>query len=78
MNQQSMTFTTDPGHPLHPGTITFSASAAGSGINFNIDLAGKLSNVTSVIGFHTLGSEFEDAQWMHFNSQIENFCKVGR
>jgi len=45
MNSQSMTFTTNPGHLIYPGYITFSASPASPGsINFNINLGGTVAN----------------------------------
>ncbi len=75
MNSQSMTFTTNPGHLIYPGSITFAASPASPGsINFNINLGGT---VTSPAEFNFGGSAFEDAQWNHFLGQVSGFCKVG-
>jgi len=75
MNSQSMTFTTNPGHLIYPGYITFAASDASAGaINFNINLGG---NVTNSAEFKFGGSAFEDAQWTHFLGQVSGFCRVG-
>jgi RHS repeat-associated protein len=76
MNAQSMTFTTNPGHLIYPGSITFAASPAPLGsINFNINLGGT---VTSPAEFNFGGSAFEDAQWNHFLGQVGGFCGVGQ
>ncbi len=75
MNAQSMTFTTNPGHLIYPGFITFAASPASPGsINFNINLGGT---VTSPAKFNFGGSAFEDAQWNHFLGQVGGFCGAG-
>ncbi len=75
LNSQSMTFTTNPGHLIYPGYITFAASAAtGGAINFNINLGGTIANSAE---FNFGGSAFEDAQWNHFLGQVSSFCKVG-
>jgi hypothetical protein len=75
MNSQSMTFTTNPGHLIYPGYITFAASSASAGaINFNINLGGTVTNSAE---FNFGGSAFEDAQWNHFLGQVSGFCKVG-
>lgn len=75
MNSQSMTFTTNPGHLIYPGYITFAASPASAGaINFNINLGGTIANSAE---FNFGGSAFEDAQWNHFLGQVSGFCKVG-
>jgi hypothetical protein len=75
MNSQSMTFTTNPGHLIYPGSITFAASPASPGsINFNINLGGTVANPTE---FTFGGSSFEDAQWNHFLGKVGGFCKVG-
>ncbi len=75
MNSQSMTFTTNPGHLIYPGYITFAASAASAGaINFNINLGGTIANSAE---FNFGGSAFEDAQWNRFLGQVSGFCKVG-
>ena len=75
MNSQSMTFTTNPGHLIYPGYITFSASPASAGsINFNINLGGTVANSME---FNFGGSAFEDAQWNHFLGQVSGFCMVG-
>ena len=75
MSSQSMTFTTNPGHLIYPGYITFAASLASAGaINFNINLGGTVANSAE---FNFCGSAFEDAQWNHFLGQVSGFCKVG-
>ncbi len=75
MNAQSMTFTTNPGHLIYPGSITFAASPASPGsINFNINLGGT---GTSPAKFNFGGSAFEDAQWNHFLGQVGGFCGAG-
>jgi hypothetical protein len=75
MNSQSMTFTTNPGHLIYPGHITFAASPASPGsINFNINLGGTVANSAE---FNFGGGAFEDAQWNHFLGQVSGFCKAG-
>jgi RHS repeat-associated protein len=75
MNSQSMTFTTNPGHLIYPGSITFAASPASSGsINFKISIQGTIAKPAE---FYFGGSNFEDAQWNHFLGQVGSFCKAG-
>jgi hypothetical protein len=75
LNSQSMTFTTNPGHLIYPGSITFSSSPASLGsINFNINIQGTVAKPAE---FYFGGSDFEDAQWNHFLGQVGAFCKAG-
>lgn len=75
MSPQSMTFTTNSGHLLYPGHITFAASPSAEGfIDFNIDLGGT---VAKPFQFYAGGNAFEDAQWHHFLGQVANYCGVG-
>jgi hypothetical protein len=75
MGPGSMTFTTNPGHLIYPGSITFAASPAGAGaINFSISISGTVANSAE---FNFGGSGFEDAQWNHFLGQVGSFCGVG-
>ena len=74
MNSGSMTFTTNPGHLIYPGSITFAASSAGAGaINFSISISGTVANSPE---FNFGGGAFEDAQWNHFLGQVGNLCGV--
>ena len=75
MDSRSMTFTTNPGHLLYPAQITFGASQAGSGIDFNIDIEGT---VAQPLRFRAGGGDFEDAQWHHFLGQVQDFCGGGQ
>ena len=80
-NSASMTFTTNPGHLIYPGSITFAASPAGAGaINFSISISISISisgTVANSAEFNFGGSAFEDAQWNHFLGQVGSFCGVG-
>jgi hypothetical protein len=74
-----MTFTTNPGHLLYPGSITFASStASASAINFNISLAGRFPSATRRTEFALGAGAFEDAQWKHFLSQVQGFCQAGK
>ena len=70
----SFTFTTNPGHVLYPGTISFTARDAGSGsINFRIRARGQPAGLAEAFGFQYFGS-FEDDIWHHLLGAVRESC----
>jgi len=69
----SFTYKTDPGHPLDPGTITFSITDAGNGqVKFAIDVDANADGLINSAMFALLGGAGEDALW---NGLIDNVKK---
>lgn|GEM_PF-1973361 len=72
----SFSFVTNPGHPLYPGQITFSAIDAGDGkIRFAINVDAETNGGLNDFAFGHGGSELEDKIWNNLIDNVEKFCK---
>jgi hypothetical protein len=71
----SFTFVTNPGHVLHPASITFSASDAGAGrINFSIQVSGNFASGYHWALYHAGGNDLENNIWNHFLHNVQAAC----
>jgi len=71
----SFKFSTDPGHVLHPATITFTALDLGQQtLYFHIDVSGDFANLLTNALFYLGGSDLESKIWNHFNTQVAAAC----
>ena len=71
----SFTFTTNPGHPLNPATISFTDQGMGNGfVGFSISISGQTANAFWSLFFAAGGSTFEDGVWNHFLDQVTADC----
>jgi RHS repeat-associated protein len=78
VTNQSMTFSTVPGHLLYPATISFSATQASAAmVNFNIDITGQFPNLVNQGLFYAGGGAFENAQWNNMINNVGAFCAAG-
>ncbi|HTG17355.1 MAG TPA: RHS repeat-associated core domain-containing protein, partial [Blastocatellia bacterium] len=77
VNPISFTYVTNPGHPLYPGKISFSAEDKGENgkIKFSIDVDAQTNGRFNDTAFELVGSELEDKIWNHLIDNVEKFCK---
>jgi hypothetical protein len=73
----SFSFVTNPGHPLYPGQITYSAVDVGEGkVKVSIDVDGMTDGLLNDLGFSLGGgSGLEDKIWNNLIDNVEKFCK---
>ena len=69
------TFVTNPGHVLHPATISFSARDTGSGrISFSINVRGNFAGTASWLMYKAGGNDLEDKIWNNFIDNVQRSC----
>ena len=68
-------FTTNPGHVLHPATISFTATNTDRDrVSFAINVKGDFAGFFAAAGYYSGGYDLENKIWTNVIGNVKKYC----